>query len=200
MIELTTTFQEPAKTEMVSRCEAAIDSAGYELVDPPVRIALPSTSELMGVLKGDLQSLDSEGSRYCYYVRPNELRVLPTWLANLAEACHEISDTKLYVVVPESNPGFERSCRAAGAGLLLLSDDNEFEHVLDFDAILPDAKDEVFSTEIKRLRADLVSKLDLKLGELRNRFESIGELTAGMSEEVASELQARCGTPASSVV
>ena len=186
MIELTTTFQEPAKTEMVSRCEAAIDLAGYELVDPPVRVPLPGTSELNGVLKGDLQSLDSEGYRYCYYVRPNELGVLPTWLANLAEVCHEIPDTKLYIVVPESNPSCERSCRAAGAGLLLLSDDNEFEHVLDFDAILPDAKDEEFATEVKRLRAELMSKLGLNQGEIRSRFERIGELTAGMSEDVAS--------------
>ena len=75
---------------------------------------------------------------------------------------------------------------AAGAGLLLLSDDNDVEHVLDFDAILPDAKDEEFATEVTRLRAELMSKLDLNQGEIRSRFERIGELTAGMSEEVAS--------------
>ena len=186
MIELTTTFEDPAKTEMVSRCETAIDLSGYELVAHPVRVPLPSTSRLQGVLKGDIQSLDSEGSLYCYYVRPNELRVLPTWLANLAEVCHEIPDTKLYVVVPETNARFERSCRAAGAGLLLLSDDNEFEHVLNFDAILPDAKDEAFAKEIQKLRSELISKLNLHLGELQNRFERIGELTAGMSDERAS--------------
>ena len=143
--KLTTVFQEPAKTEMVSRCKIAIDLAGYDLVDPPVKVQLPDTSELQGVLKGDLQSLDGEMVRYCYYVRANEMPILPTWLANLAEVCHDISDTKFYIVVPETNPGFERSCKAAGAGLLLLSDDNEFQHVLNFDTTLPDAKEEGFA-------------------------------------------------------
>ena len=181
-----TPFEEPAKTEMVSGCRIAIDLAGHDLVDPPAKIQLPETSELRGVLKGDLQSMDSEGVRYCYYVRPNEVSNLPTWLANLAEVCHEILDTKFYVVVLDTNPSFERSCKAAGAGLLLLSDDNEFQHVLDFDTTLPEAADERFAEEIKKLRAYFFSKLSLHQGELQSRFESIGELTAGMSDERAS--------------
>jgi len=105
--------------------------------------------------------------------------------------CHEIPDTKFYIVVPETNTRFEQSCRAAGAGLLLLSEDNEFEHVLSFDDIVPAVKDEAFAKEIKELRGDLMSKLELKLGELRNRFERIGELTADMNEEVASRYRRR---------
>lgn len=171
---------------MVNRCKIAIDLAGYELVETPVKVQLPETSELEGVLKGDLQSLDGEGVRYCYYVRANELSTLPTWLANLAEVCHEIPDTKCYVVVPETNPNFERSCKVAGSGLLLLSEDNEFQHVLNFDTTLPEAMDELYTEEIKSLRAMLMSKLDLHLGELQTRFERIGDLTAGMSEKRAA--------------
>ena len=171
---------------MVSRCETAIDLAGYELVHPLVSVPLPSTSELQGVLRGDLQSLDSQGSLYCYYVRPSELKVLPTWLANLAELCHAIPDTKFYIVVPESNPGFERSCRVAGAGLLLLPDDNVFKHVLNFDSLVPDVREEMFAAQIRALRSELMSKRDLKVAELQKRFERIGDLTAGMSENLAS--------------
>ncbi len=181
-----TPFEEPAKTEIVSRCKIAIDLAGHDLVDTPAKVQLPETSELRGVLKGDLQSLDGEGVRYCYYVRPNEVSSLPTWLANLAGVCHEILDTKFYIVVPETNPSFERSCKAAGAGLLLLSDDNEFQHVLNFDTTLPEAAGERFAEEIKELRADFFSKLSLHQGKLQSRFESIGGLTAGMSDERAS--------------
>lgn len=164
----------------------AIDLAGHDLVESPVRVQLPDTSELNGVLKGDLQSLDGAGDRYCYFVRTNELQVLPTWIANFAEVCHQIRDTKLYVIVLRSNPSFERSCKAAGAGLLLLTEENEFQHVLDFDSTLPDALDEAFVGEIRRLRSKLVSKLELELGNLQTRFERISELTAGMRDELVS--------------
>lgn len=171
---------------MIDRCKMAIDLAGHEIVESPAKVQLPDTCDLNGVLKGDLQSLDGAGVRYCYFVRTTELPVLPTWIANYAEVCHQIRDTKLYVVVPRSNPSFERSCKAAGAGLLLLTEENEFQHVLDFDTTLPEALDKAFVDEIRKLRSALVSKLELELGKLQTRFERISELTAGMRDELVS--------------
>ncbi len=171
---------------MIERCKVAIDTAGHQLVDPPVMVDLPNPTALNGVLKGDLQSLDASGARYCYYVRPYELEVLPAWVAKLAEICHRIADTKLYVVAPMANPDFEQSCTAAGAGLLLLTNENEFQHMLDFDSTLPEAMDEAFSNEIEVLRSKLVSKLDLRRGALPGRFERTAELTAGMDAHRAA--------------
>jgi hypothetical protein len=182
-------FEEPAKVEMRAGCEVAIDQAGFELIHPPVPIDVPEDLSarlgLQGRLKGDLQSADGEGRRLCYYLRPRAEDALPEWLAKFATAAHSISGVKLYVVVPTASPAFERSCKTAGAGLLVLTEDREFNILLDFDTTLPEALDAELKEAIAATRRDLERKRDLKLRELQGRFEKVGELTQGMSPEVS---------------
>jgi hypothetical protein len=178
-------FEEPAKTEMRAGCEIAIDQAGHELVTKLVRIEIAGSSQIQGRLKGDLQSLDGEGVRYVYYLRPRASDTLPEWLANLATAAHEVADVKLYVVVDEASPTFERACKAAGAGLLVLTEDREFQIVLDFNETLPEVLEEAFRGRIEEARRNLESKVDLHQTDLKARFEQIGQLTRGMAGEVA---------------
>lgn len=182
-------FEEPAKIEMRTGCEVAIDQAGFELIDPPDAIEVPeelaAKLALQGRLKGDLQSADGDGSRTCYYLRPRAEDALPEWLAKLATAAHSISGVNLYVVVLEASPTFEKSCKIAGAGLLVLTDDREFNVILDFDSTLPEALDSELKEAITATRRDLEAKRDLKLKELQGRFETVGELTQGMAPDVA---------------
>jgi hypothetical protein len=182
-------FEEPAKVEMRAGCEVAIDQAGFELIDPPDAIAVPEDVSqrlaLQGRPKGDLQSADGEGSRTCYYLRPRAEDALPEWLAKLATAAHSLSGVKLYVVVLEASPTFEKSCKTAGAGLLVLTEDREFNVVLDFDSTLPEALDVELKAAISAARRDLETKRDLNLKELEGRFERTGELTQGMAPDVA---------------
>ena len=89
--------------EMCDRCEIAIDQAGHELVDEPVPVDIPGDIGILGGIKGDLQSIDDDGYRYCYYVRTSKDAALPGWLANLAPAAHQISNTKVYLVAPETS-------------------------------------------------------------------------------------------------
>jgi hypothetical protein len=166
-------------------CEIAIDQAGYQLVETPVRIDMPSQSQLVGRLKGDLQCLDGEGCRYCYYLRARAGDTLPEWLANLAAAAHAVPDVKLYVVADAVSPAFEKACKVAGAGLLFINEDKEFEMLLDFDLTLPEAIEEELKASIAAARRSLETKVDLKLADLQGRFERIGELTQGMAAEVA---------------
>lgn len=184
-----TPFEEPAKVEMRAGCEVAIDQAGFERIDPPVAIGVPDELSaelaLKGRLKGDLQSADGEGRRTCYYLRPRAEDALPEWLAKLATAAHSISGVKLYVVVLTASPAFERACKTAGAGLLVLTEDGEFNVILDFDATLPEALEAGLKDSIAAVRRDLERKRDLKLGELQGRFEKVGELTQGMAPDVA---------------
>jgi hypothetical protein len=180
-------FEEPAKTEMRASCEVAIDQAGHELVATLVRVDLPDNTSILGRLKGDLQSLDGEGDRYIYFLRPRAADTLPEWLAKLATAAHEIPGVKLYIVVDEATPSFERACRAAGAGLLLLTEDREFEVILDFDQTLPEAIEEAFRTRVEAARRSLDQKLDLHQNDLKARFEQIGQLTQGMASDVADK-------------
>lgn len=179
-------FEEPVKTEMRARSEIAVDQAGFELV-ANVRIALPADSGLRGTIKGDLQSLDAEGNRFCYYLRPHPADALPKWLANLATAAHSVPGIKLYVVAQDPSPAFERACRVAGAGLLLLTADNDFEHVLDFDTTLPEVIDKAFAERLNELRRRLEVKVHLRRDELEARFRNVAELTRGMSTQVADE-------------
>jgi hypothetical protein len=180
-------FEEPAKVDMRADCSIAIDQAGHQLVESVVSIDIPDETKLRGRLKGDLQSLDGEGNRYCYYIRPRSGDTLPEWLANLATAAHSVAGVKLYVVVESASPAFEKACKAAGAGLLVVNDDKEFEMVLEFDSTLPEAIEEVFKENIARVRRSLEAKTDLRLGELQGRFEKIGELTQGMDPDVADQ-------------
>jgi hypothetical protein len=182
-------FEEPAKIEMRAGCEVAIDQAGFQLIDPPDAVEVPddvaNRFALQGRPKGDLQSADAEGTRICYYLRPRAEDALPEWLAKLATAAHSVSGVKLYVVVPSASPTFEKSCKVAGAGLLVLTEDREFSVILDFDTTLPEALDAQLKDSITTVRRDLEAKRDLKLKELQGRFERVGELTQGMAPEVA---------------
>jgi hypothetical protein len=184
---MTAPFEDPAKTEMRARCEIAIDQSGYDLVDTPSAVELPVNVVLSGRLKGDLQSLDGDGARYCYYLRPGAGDTLPKWLANLAGAAHQLAAVKLYVVVDHASPGFEKACKAAGAGLVVINEANEFVHILDFASTLPEAIDKAFEDRVNELRRKLEAKFDLNQTTLKARFEQIGDLTRGMDDELADK-------------
>jgi len=176
-------FVAPIKLEMRERVEVAIDQAGHELVGAPIAIELPAEAALQGRVKGDLQSLDGEGDRVCYYLRPNSGETLPKWLSNLTAAAHSIHGIQVYVVVEEASPAFEKACRVAGAGLLILDEDNEFDRVIDYRSNLPEALEQEFSETLDRVRRETERKSDQAIAELNDRRSRIGELTSGMDEE-----------------
>ena len=177
-------FEDPAKTELVGRAKIAIQSAAHDLVEELARLDLPD--HLNGVLQGDLQSSTRDGDRFCYVVRPGTMGSLPMFIANWARACHEMDRVKFYVVVEAFEPAFEDECRAAGAGLLLLNDANGFEHIVDFDDVLPAELDAALQERASELRSEMFTKRDLKLDELSKRFGQIEELTHGMDEKTAT--------------
>lgn len=176
---------------MRARCEIAIDQTGHELSATVVKVELAAGSEILGGLRGDLQSLDGEGIRYCYYLRPGSDEVLPKWLSNLARASHHLRGVKLYIVVYELITSFERSCKAAGAGLLVLTEDNVFDHQLDFDTTLPEELEGTFKARLDGLRRAMESKLALNLDRLQDRFNQIGDLTREMPDDVAEKYRQR---------
>ena len=177
-------FEDPAKTELVDRTKIAVQSAAHDLVEELARLDLPE--HLKGVLQGDLQSLTHDGDRFCYVVRPGTMESLPTFIANWARACHEMDGVKFYVVVEAFEPEFEDACRTAGAGLLQINDANGFDHIVDFDDVLPAELDAALQERASELRSEMFTKRDLKLAELSQRFSQIGKLTQGMDEETAT--------------
>ena len=90
------------------------------------------------------------------------------------------------MVVEAFEPELEDACRAAGAGLLQLNDANGFEHIVDFDGVLPAELDAALQERASDLRGDMFTKRDLELGQLGERYSRTQELTQGMDEETAT--------------
>lgn len=186
-------YEIPSKTDLRSRSEVAVDQAGHELVSSPVAIDLPGAS-IKGRLRGDLQSLDEDGARYCYYIRTSAEDQLPQWLADFGQNVRRVAGVKLVVVYEEVSPELERSCQAAGAGLVILTEDNRFEVIVNFDDVTPEVLLEEQREAVSELRRDLDRKLDLRRTSLQKRISSVSEITRSMTEEMATNFMSNLET------
>lgn len=176
-------FEDPAKTEMRARTEIAIDAAGFEPVENLKAVPLPEGSAIRGGIKGDLQSLDSEGLRHCYYLRPSGNGVVPQWIASLATAAQELEDCVVYVVVDEPSVEMTASCKAAGAGLVLLTEDSTFEWLVDPSDWTPNIDREAFLAGVREVRRVLESKLDINVSAIDANYARTQQLTMGFTSE-----------------
>lgn len=174
-------LEDPAKGELREACEVAIDQAGYELVSSMVRV--PLVSGLSGSLLGDLQSVDGTGRRTFYYLRAAPGDTLPKWLANLARESHELHAGDFYIVVRDYVPAFEQACIAAGAGLLVLTQDNAFQVVVNYADLTPHAVEAAFAAQIDELRRSLERKLELARGDVEQRYQRVKVLVSDMDHE-----------------
>jgi hypothetical protein len=182
---VTPVFEEPMKAEMRGACEVALDQAGYEVVATPVRFILPAAMGLKGALVGDLQSLDGAGNRIFYHLRPGAIEVLPQWLANLARASHVLREGEFYVVVQETSPSLEKSCRAAGAGLLRLSDTGEMEMLIPYESVKPVDLTQQLAARTSKLRRLLDGKMKLVRDHISSRYQQVSAIVATLDEPVA---------------
>ncbi|SMY02524.1 hypothetical protein [Brevibacterium aurantiacum] len=179
-----TAFEDPAKTDLRAACEVAIDKAGYQIVSRRVKIPLPPG--LSGNLRGDLQSLDGQDNRTFYFVRPSPGDILPKWLANYARASHDLRVGGMYVVVDSYSSSFKKSCAASGAGLLLLSDDNEFDMVLTWDEQDPSKVEAELARQLSELRRAMERKLKLQTEVIEHRHRNVTSLVSDMKSESAN--------------
>jgi hypothetical protein len=179
---MTRTYEDPRKTLMRERCEIAIDSAGYTL-RTPVSIPFSAGSPLQGAIVGDLQALDVDGVVHVYYLRPETTKPLPQWLSNLAIEARKIERVRLYVIVEASSPVLDKTCRAAGAGLLRLDENGLFEIVVDIGEADVAAQQESFRKQLAGIRRKLENKLDLNVDEVKSNFGTVARITAGMPEK-----------------
>lgn len=176
-------FEDPVKTELRGRCKIAIDMAGHELVDEPEPLLLPESAGVKGRIRGDLQSLDGEQTRHVYYLRTNPEQPLPTWLAAFARVARDLEDCRFFIVTDQSSPILEKSCRASGAGLLVLTVDNTFELAVGLDEYEPDKKRELVADKARDLRRQLDDKFGLNHKNLTDNHSKATQLTAGLSQE-----------------
>lgn len=178
-------YEDPEKTRMRSGVEVAIDQAGFELILEPERISLPEGSKLMGSLVGDLQSVDGNGVRTFYYIRPGRDLAVPKWIANLARASHASNSGRVYIVVNDYTPELIVSCNESGCGLLKLTDDALFEIVVDYSNTSPRTLEDAFEARITRMRRTMEHKIDLVRTDIEARYSSSAALLSNMDSDAA---------------
>jgi hypothetical protein len=183
-------YEEPAKKDLRELCSVAIDAAGFDLIDPPEPIDLPAGSDIRGKLQGDLQSVDSNGIRTVYYVRPRSGSTLPTWLGKLAMASHDIDNVEFYTVVKDFSPSFQSSCEDFGSGLLRVGEDGELERLLDYAETEPASIGAAIATRVRKLRRQMESRLELERPILEENYRSVVMITASMPTEKVDEYRA----------
>lgn len=178
-------FEDPAKTALVDRCRTAVEAAGHVLDDDPEPLEIPNGMKLKGVVRGDLQSVDSDGVRHVWVVRQGPQQKLPVWAVRWAAACHRMSNVRLHVVVEEFEEGYDVDCQRAGAGLLVITKADLLEIVHRFEDHVPADLDQEVQDRVRALRRQMLSKQELNLGLVREKFSAVGVLTANFVGETA---------------
>jgi hypothetical protein len=173
-------LEEPRKKRLKERCAQAVDAAGYQLIEPPGKLVLPPELGLQGGIVPDVQSLDSDGLQYNYYVRHGQVggKAIPGWLANLARATTSLEHVIVYVVTEQTGIELEASCRAAGAGLLVLREDLTFHHVINPIDSRPGMLSRRFIERIQHARRALENRLELELSTLQASYEQAKKVTS----------------------
>lgn len=174
-------FEDPAKGEMRAEARAALDQAGHEECDPPKEYALGDHIEgLKGVLSGDIQTLDSNGTRHLFFLRTRSKGPLPQWLSNYLRAANSISGVEGHVVVRSSDAAMVAACQAVGAGLILLRDGPTLDVLQDARDLDPNAVRDAFLERSREARRRLDNKVQMNLRSVESQFAQMDQLTAGM--------------------
>lgn len=171
-------FEDPRKSELRSRCEVAIDAAGYELVSNLASFRF--LGDLQGAIKGDLQSIDGESIRYVYYLRPSGKKALPQWLISAAQSAREYPEIRLFVVAGDIGDALEKSCKTQGMGLLKITEDNAFEVVVNPLELEEKERAAEFAERVTAARREMERKLTLKTRALTDDYGTVATLTEGM--------------------
>lgn len=169
---------------MRERVKIALEASGLLPLDEPERIMPLESARLKGGIIGDVQALDSEGVVHAFYLRMTGDKAVPQWIANLATAAHSMEKVRVHIVVEQSSAILERSCRAAGAGLLELVTEGDYQlrKIVDGNAYSPEARAAEFALKVKALRRRLETKMDSQVKILTDKYGKLSEDTQGMSQ------------------
>ncbi|MFC5502072.1 hypothetical protein ACFPJ4_07445 [Lysinimonas soli] len=182
---MTAAYEDPAKTRMRLAVAIAIDQAGFSAVEEPIRVPLGDDSRLNGSLLGDAQSVDNEDIRTFYYLRPGNDAAVPKWIGNLARASHAANAGRVYMVVTEYVQDLVESCKETGAGLLRLTEDSQFELIVDYEETAPRTLEEARESHITELRRSMERRVELVRVDIEARHSQSAGIIAGMEGDAA---------------
>ncbi len=180
-------FEDPRKSDFRDRVTLALDAGGHQLIATPAAIPLPAEAGLRSLLKGDLQTRDSDGYLNSFYLRLDPAKPVPGWISSMARVTHTMERTRLFVVVEEVTVAIEASCRACGAGLLILrTDAYELDRIVNPADWSAEVTGVEFKSQVKDLRRLLENKRDLNLDAAAAHYREVMEATAGMEPDAAA--------------
>jgi len=178
---VTTELEDPRKSALRTRCEEAVDAAGFTvLVDRPAT-PWPAATKLVGALLGDVVSEDGAGCREHYFVRVDGTKALAAWLVAATEASFAIANIRIYVVAEAPGESLIETCTAAGTGLARLTSSNRLEVVCEYGPPAHAATAAQFRSRVKAARHRLEAKLRLNERRLEESFRDSASVTADMS-------------------
>jgi hypothetical protein len=92
---------------------------------------------------------------------------------------------KVHVIVDEVSSIMERTCRAAGSGLLRLdtTDPYRLDQIVSPDEYSAIAQAHAYRDKVKELRRRLERKLDMNLGTVNENYANVQTLTQGWSPQ-----------------
>jgi hypothetical protein len=117
----TSSYETPQKHEFREATVAALEQAGFVLVDPIERMALPEEFGQNAAVVGDIQARDEEDRLLAFYLVVDASKPLSVWLRNIVRGAHARADVRIYVVARGVTDTLTKSCREVGAGLFALT-------------------------------------------------------------------------------
>jgi len=179
-------YEDPRKSSMRTLLSVALDIAGIEEVEPEP-IPVPDDVSSFGKILGDAHSVADGDVRTIYILRPDPSKPLPGWAVQFARAAHQIDNLRIVVVVDHMTVVIEKTCRAAGVGLLLLDESATLTIYIDPEDIDPAQIEKDCLDQVRDLRRRLDKKVGLIEAETAKRFADTTELTSNMSDEMQKQ-------------
>lgn len=125
---------DPRIFEIRERLVPILEAQGHSVMEPLHRYELPASDAMPqgGAIVGNLQTRDTEGRRFSFYIRPEHVvPLVPKWFsARVRAAATHHSNIDVYLVLERESPSAERDAKACGAGVVVIEAHDELRQVL----------------------------------------------------------------------
>ena len=178
---MTAELEDPRKTELRSRCEVAVEAAGFTVLQQRPLTPWPPDAGLKGALLGDVVGEDGRQHRDHYFVRVDGERALPEWLVSATEASFAMSGVRIIVVAENPGESLSAACAATGTGLARITELNHLELICEYGEPQQDAQATRFRKRARDVRRKMEAKAQLNTRKLEESYQETDAVTKQMA-------------------
>jgi hypothetical protein len=110
-------------------------------------------------------------------LRVDPAKPIPQWIASFARAAQELEDVRVYVVAADPSDETARSCRAAGAGLISVTNEQACTLVVDPSEFEADGLRDAILIKARSIRKRLTTKYELTRNALEANYTTADQIT-----------------------